>query len=74
MATNVQKKRKEYWSDGHVILLIKALEEVNVNNLLDSKRYRNIEIFEKVKQELGKYGVVKSIVQIQTKYKALKGK
>lgn len=67
-------KKKEFWTDQQVMAVIRVLEEMQVIQMFDNKRYRTKDIFDKVEAELREMGIKKAASQIQVKYKSLKGK
>ena len=61
------------WSDGHISNLIKIVAELNCLSVLDGKRTRNAEVYDKVAEKLNELcSTTYSMDQVRAKFKKLK--
>lgn len=73
METSAAKKRtRDSWGDQETENLIHFIKEKNIPSKMDSKRFRNDELFASLETEMKNKGYTKDKQQIVYKYNNLK--
>lgn len=67
-------EKRDLWTYTETEDFIKILKENQILKLMDSKRFRVVEIFKFLKNEMKNIGYSRNATQIQIKFKALKRK
>lgn len=60
------------WKDSEVIYMLTIMREKNILKLLDSKRFKSVELYGAVEQGMMEAGFNKTAAQIKIKWKNLK--
>lgn len=64
---------RNLWTNEEILTLLEIIREKKINNLFDGKRYKNVEIYRLIEEEMEKRGYsTKNGEQIKNKWKSLK--